>query len=127
MPCHGVQYREDVRVDQNVFKTSRPAATLETSNQHAIFTLATFPRSPWSRLNLSTNQFVDMATQTALLVQEIGKPLVLVNDRLIPEAGHGQVQLKVKVAGKSDARRRGIALLSLAASCCSYTDAMKQD
>ena len=45
-----------------------------------------------------------MSTQRALLVQEIGKPLVLVHDRQIPEAGHGQVQIKVTVAGKSETR-----------------------
>ena len=43
-----------------------------------------------------------MSTQRALLVQEIGKPLVLVHDRPIPKAGHGQVQIKVTVAGKSE-------------------------
>ena len=52
-----------------------------------------------------------MATQRALLVQEIGKPLVLVHDRLIPEPGHGQIQIKVTVAGKSETRRSVIALL----------------
>jgi hypothetical protein len=46
-----------------------------------------------------------MSTQRALLVQEIGKPLVLVHDRQIAEAGHGQVQIKVTVAGKSDAQK----------------------
>ena len=51
-----------------------------------------------------------MSTQSALLVQEIGKPLVLVHDRQIPEAGHGQVQIKVTVAGKSETRRSMIAL-----------------
>jgi hypothetical protein len=43
-----------------------------------------------------------MATQRALLVQEVGKPLVLVHDRLIPEPGRGQLQIKVTVAGESD-------------------------
>ena len=52
-----------------------------------------------------------MATQRALLVQEIGKPLVLVHDRLIPEAGHGHVQIKVTVAGKSETRSNMIAFL----------------
>ena len=55
-----------------------------------------------------------MATQKALLVQEIGKPLVLVHDRLIPEAGPGQVQIKVVVAGKSEIWRSMIALLVFA-------------
>lgn len=52
-----------------------------------------------------------MATQRALLVEEVGKPLVLVHDRPILEAGHGQVQIKVTVAGKSEARRNTIAFL----------------
>jgi D-arabinose 1-dehydrogenase-like Zn-dependent alcohol dehydrogenase len=43
-----------------------------------------------------------MATQRALLVQEIGKPLVLFHDRPIPEPGRGQLLVKVTVAGKSD-------------------------
>jgi NADPH2:quinone reductase len=43
-----------------------------------------------------------MATQRALLVQEIGKPLVLVHDRPIPEPGRGQILIKVTVAGKSN-------------------------
>jgi hypothetical protein len=42
-----------------------------------------------------------MAPQRALLVQEIGKPLVLVHDRPIPEPGRGQLLIKVTVAGKS--------------------------
>ena len=46
-----------------------------------------------------------MATQEALIVQEVGKPLVLVRDRSVPEPGHGQVQIKVTVAGKSNACR----------------------
>jgi hypothetical protein len=46
-----------------------------------------------------------MATQRALLVQEIGKPLVLVHDRLLPEPGRGQLQIKVAVAGESNKRR----------------------
>jgi D-arabinose 1-dehydrogenase-like Zn-dependent alcohol dehydrogenase len=41
-----------------------------------------------------------MATQKALLVQEIGKPLVIVHDRPTPEPGHGQLQIKVTVAGE---------------------------
>lgn len=46
---------------------------------------------------------VNMAvTQRALLVQEIGKPLVLVQHHPIPEPGHDQVQIKVSVAGKSN-------------------------
>ena len=53
-----------------------------------------------------------MTTQRALLVQEIGKPLVLVHDRLIPDAGHGQVQIKVTVAGKLETRRSVKALLT---------------
>ena len=52
-----------------------------------------------------------MATQKALLVQEIGKPLVLVHDRLTPEAGPGQVQIKVTVAGKLEPRRDVAAFL----------------
>jgi NADPH2:quinone reductase len=40
-----------------------------------------------------------MATQRALLVQEVGKPLVLVKDHPIREPGQGQVQIKVTVAG----------------------------
>lgn len=55
-----------------------------------------------------------MATQRALLVQEVGKPLVLVHDRLISEAGPGQVQIKVTVAGKSDTWKSMIALLVFA-------------
>jgi hypothetical protein len=46
-----------------------------------------------------------MATQKALLVQDIGKPLVLVHDRLIPKPGHGQIQIKVTVAGKPETCR----------------------
>jgi hypothetical protein len=42
------------------------------------------------------------ASQRALLVQEIGKPLVLVHDHPILEPGNGQVQIKVTVAGESD-------------------------
>ncbi|KAK9769616.1 putative Enoyl reductase (ER) domain-containing protein [Seiridium cardinale] len=38
-------------------------------------------------------------TQTALLVTEIGKPIVRVTDWPIPEPGHNQIQLKVAVAG----------------------------
>jgi D-arabinose 1-dehydrogenase-like Zn-dependent alcohol dehydrogenase len=52
-----------------------------------------------------------MSTQRALLVREIGKPLVLVHDRPIPKAGHGQVQIKVTVAGKSETCRLMIAPL----------------
>jgi hypothetical protein len=44
---------------------------------------------------------VEMAIQRALIVQEIGKPLVLVQDHPILEPGNGQVQIKVTVAGKS--------------------------
>jgi NADPH2:quinone reductase len=43
-----------------------------------------------------------MAAQRALLVQEIGKPLVLVEDHPIREPGQGQIQIKVTVAGKFD-------------------------
>jgi hypothetical protein len=53
-----------------------------------------------------------MATQKALLVQEIGKPLVLVHDRLIPEPGYGQLQIKVTVAGKLNVRRSVIISLT---------------
>lgn len=58
----------------------------------------------------ATHLIIDMATQKALLVQEIGKPLVLVHDRLIQEAGHGQIQIKVTVAGKPETRRSVTAL-----------------
>lgn len=51
-----------------------------------------------------------MTAQRALLVKEIGKPLVLVHDRLIPKEGPGQVQIKVTVAGKSQTRRNMAAL-----------------
>jgi hypothetical protein len=51
--------------------------------------------------SLQKNKF-EMAIQRALLVQEIGKPLVLVHDHPIREPGHGQIQIKVTVAGKSD-------------------------
>jgi hypothetical protein len=50
---------------------------------------------------IAEHQFEMAATQRALLVQEIGKPLVLVNDHPILEPGNGQVQIKVTVAGKS--------------------------
>ncbi len=38
-------------------------------------------------------------TQRALLVTEVGKPIVLVDDYLVPTPGANQVQLKVSVAG----------------------------
>ncbi len=38
-------------------------------------------------------------TQKALLVTEVGKPLVLVSDRAIPEPQPNQIQVKVAVAG----------------------------
>jgi NADPH:quinone reductase len=38
-------------------------------------------------------------TQKALIVSEIGKPVVLISDHPIPEPGPNQVQLKVTVAG----------------------------
>jgi NADPH2:quinone reductase len=38
-------------------------------------------------------------TQKALLVAEIGKPIILTHDRAIPEPGPSQVQIKVAVAG----------------------------
>ena len=44
-----------------------------------------------------------MATQRALFVREIGKPLVLVHDHPVQEPALGQVQIKVTVAGKSSA------------------------
>ena len=49
-------------------------------------------------------------TQKALLVTEIGKPVVLVSDRPIPQPGPNQVQLKVSVAGINphDQRARDI-------------------
>jgi NADPH2:quinone reductase len=53
-----------------------------------------------------------MATQRALVVQEIGKPLVVVHDRLLPEPGPGQLQIKVAVAGESN-RRRNLAITSI--------------
>jgi hypothetical protein len=52
-----------------------------------------------------------MATQRALLVQEIGKPLVLIHDRLIPKPGNGQIQIKVTVAGKSETCKLMVAQL----------------
>lgn len=56
-----------------------------------------------TRLYLVEGYQIEMAaTQRALLVQEIGKPLVLVHDHPILEPGNGQVQIKVSVAGKSD-------------------------
>jgi hypothetical protein len=50
---------------------------------------------------IAKQQFEMAATQRALLVQEIGKPLVLVHDHPILKPGNGQVQIKVTVAGKS--------------------------
>ncbi|KAI1337956.1 putative alcohol dehydrogenase [Xylariaceae sp. FL0016] len=38
-------------------------------------------------------------TQRALVVTELGKPVVLVHDREIPQPGRNQIQLKVTVAG----------------------------
>ncbi|RYP17379.1 hypothetical protein DL765_004579 [Monosporascus sp. GIB2] len=38
-------------------------------------------------------------TQKALILSEVGKPVTLVSDRLIPEPGANQVQVKVTVAG----------------------------
>jgi hypothetical protein len=58
----------------------------------------------YPELSLPEHQ-VKMATQRALIVQEIGKPLVLVENHPIREPGHGQVQIKVTVAGKSGACR----------------------
>ncbi|KAK5175903.1 uncharacterized protein LTR77_001043 [Saxophila tyrrhenica] len=54
-----------------------------------------------------------MATQRALLVEEICKPLVLVHDRSIPTPRSGQVQIKVTVAGLNphDQRSRDTGLL----------------
>ncbi|KAI0477303.1 putative alcohol dehydrogenase [Xylariaceae sp. FL0804] len=54
-----------------------------------------------------------MATQKALVVREIGKPLVLVHDRRIPEPASGQVQIKVAVTGLNphDQRSRDTGLL----------------
>ena len=40
-----------------------------------------------------------MATQRALVVQEIGKPMVLVSDREIPQPGPDQIQIKVTATG----------------------------
>ena len=40
-----------------------------------------------------------MTSQRALLVQEIGKPLVLVDNHPILNPSSGQVQIKVTVAG----------------------------
>jgi NADPH:quinone reductase len=39
------------------------------------------------------------STQRAILVTEIGKPVVLITDRAIPQPGPNQVQIKVTVAG----------------------------
>jgi len=47
------------------------------------------------------------STQKALLVTEIGKPLVLVHDRPIARPGPDQVQLKVSVAGLNPHDQRG--------------------
>ena len=51
-------------------------------------------------------------TQKALLVTEIGKPVVLVTDRPIPQPGPNQVQLKVRVAGLNphDQRSRDLGI-----------------
>jgi hypothetical protein len=51
---------------------------------------------------ITKHQFEMAATQRALLVQEIGKPLVLVHDHPILEPRNGQVQIKVTVAGRSE-------------------------
>jgi hypothetical protein len=59
-------------------------------------------KSTQTHLYLVQEYQVEMATQRALLVQEIGKPLVLVHDHPILEPGNGQVQIKVTIAGKSD-------------------------
>ncbi|KAK3691646.1 hypothetical protein LTR37_018525 [Vermiconidia calcicola] len=54
-----------------------------------------------------------MPTQKALLVKELGKPLVLVDNHDIPKPGPGQVQIKVSVAGLNphDQRSRDWGLL----------------
>ena len=46
-------------------------------------------------------------TQKALLVTEIGKPVILTTDRPIPRPGPNQVQLKVSVAGLNPHDQRG--------------------
>jgi NADPH:quinone reductase-like Zn-dependent oxidoreductase len=52
-------------------------------------------------------------TQKALIVTEIGKPLILVEDRIIAEPGPNQVQVKVGVAGINphDGKARDIGLI----------------
>ena len=61
-----------------------------------------------------------MTYMKALVVQEIGKPLVLV-DRDIPQPGKGQVQLEVSVGGLNphDQRSRDWGLLIAEIVCCS--------
>ncbi|RYO88007.1 hypothetical protein DL766_004982 [Monosporascus sp. MC13-8B] len=53
----------------------------------------------------------------ALLVSEVGKPVTLVSDRLIPEPGANQVQVKVTVAGLNPhdekSRDQGLLITSL--------------
>jgi len=39
------------------------------------------------------------STQRAIVVQEIGKPVVLINNRPIPTPGPNQIQIKVSIAG----------------------------
>jgi NADPH:quinone reductase-like Zn-dependent oxidoreductase len=47
----------------------------------------------------TSQHWTTMATQRALFVKEIGKPLELVQDRPIPVPGSGQVQVKITVTG----------------------------
>jgi hypothetical protein len=108
VPYHDQQYLDCVHIDRDVFNRFALAACLYPSTQHAICTSATSFRYPCFYHNLIIRQYFDMATQKALVVQEVGKPLVLVQDRLVPEPGHGQVQIKVTVAGKSNACRIAI-------------------
>ena len=53
-----------------------------------------------------------MSSQTALVVQELGNPLVAVHDSPIPQPGPGQIQVQVTVAGLNPhdqkARDRGL-------------------
>ena len=51
------------------------------------------------------SSYSKMATQSAVVVQEIGKPVVL-SQRAIPEPGPNQVQVKVSVTSSSTALRQ---------------------
>ena len=90
-------------VQSHLYKTCIPTIHLRGSS----ISLSTpFTNSSFSNTRISFAEYlVKMATQRALLVQEIGKPLVLAEDRPILEPGTGQIQIKVTVAGESDRRR----------------------